>query len=159
VLVERFNHAHGLDPLEFLHELPQQSQPIVLALLAQDDQRRGRVRHSRLERLEQSKQDIGVPNATQRAPEAIEAVMQIFDRFSPLCIAKQRQQLAHATGRYTRIVNAGPSAIEHAGQSFPQRMDLHPEQNVRRNESKHFGHQSPRESKTCNQSAEFCLHM
>ena len=53
MLVEHLDHPHGLEPLEPFDQLPQQLEPFLLALLAQDDERRRRVRHPRLERRQQ----------------------------------------------------------------------------------------------------------
>ena len=138
MIVEHFNHTHCVEPLEPLDELAEEMKAFLLAPLTEHDQRRRRVRHARLEVREQREADIRIADAAQRSAKALEARGQLFDRLAALWIGEQRQQLAHATGRDARIVNARSDPVENARERLAQRMNLMTKQRVRRNEFKHI---------------------
>jgi hypothetical protein len=67
------------------------------SLLAQDHQRRGGVRHTRLERRDQRDAHIRIAYTANRFSKPLEAGGEVGDVFSPLRVAKQRKNLAPDT--------------------------------------------------------------
>ena len=136
-VLDRFEQAIDLDPLEILDQRAHQRQPAALLTLSEEDQRRRGAGNPRLERSEQRDLDVRVAHGAERSPDCAELVGQFVGRVAAAPFGGQRQELANAARRYPRLVDAFRFPVADRRQVRLERGDVLAEQGHRTPYSQH----------------------
>ena len=107
---------HGLDvePLERLDEPPHPGETIPLVVLADEHERRRRLRRMPLEAADEADLHVDVTHPAQRPPDILIGVREIVVGARARC--REREQLADASCRDARVVDRVYSAVVDAVQ-------------------------------------------
>src|SRR6185436_15093548 len=93
-VLDRFDEALDLHPLELLDEGAHQLKAMALVALAEQDQRWRRARNARLERSQQHRLYVRIAYVTERPPDRAELVGKLIGRVAA-AFGDQRQEFAN----------------------------------------------------------------
>jgi hypothetical protein len=109
-VLNRFEQALDLHPLELLDECAHQSKAVALVPLKQQDQRGRRAGDARLERSQQRRLHVRVAYVTERPPDRAKRVGKFMGRVAAV-LGDQRQELANPACRHAGLVYGFDVAI------------------------------------------------